>query len=160
LRDQPKLQVWTAAFKGLVEVAYMPRFCRIRAPLRSWLAAAAAFALVLQTLLSGLAATHLDPFAGSSFSDAFVICHGNGNGSTDGGQDDGTGKSPAPQSSCIFCTLVRAASAVLPTDHGIAFVESVLLSALAPAAGGEAVAYQFPKTNYQRGPPIASLVVG
>lgn len=137
----------------------MSRVCGARVPLRSWLAVATAFALALQTLLSGVAATHLDPSAGSSFSEAFAICHGNG-GSADGGQDDGTGKSPSQQSSCIFCTLVRAAPAVLPTDHCIAFIDSALASAVVPPNDGEAVAYQFPTTNYQRGPPTASLVVG
>jgi hypothetical protein len=119
---------------------------------------AAAYALALQVLLSGLAAGHFMAVADPAAGDLFVICHGRGNApSDDQGLPD---RSPLPRAPCVLCTLAQAPCAILPTHHGIAAVEPVAVSTVASASDRRVIAFVSPTGQYQRGPPARPATFG
>jgi hypothetical protein len=118
----------------------------------------AAYALALQVLLSGLAGGHFMAAANASAGDLFVICHGSGNGAPD--NPELPDKQPLPQSPCIFCTLTKAPSAILPVDHAVAIIDATMVSSVVPNNDGRVIAFDSPTGQYQRGPPLSISIFG
>src|SRR5882757_4232352 len=114
----------------LGEVRTVLHLGKARRRLRPWIAMMAAYALALQLLLTGIAAAHAVTTTESPASDLSIICHAGGDGPAV--DQDGTGKPPAPRSSCVLCTLTSASCAVLPADRGISIIETKLLSDVFP----------------------------
>jgi hypothetical protein len=105
--------------EGLGEGNSVLRAYRYQGPLRQWIAAAAAFALSFQLVLSSLAIGHLT--AGQAGTgDTFVICHGVGGSSP--ADKDGPAKQPSDQSHCVLCALTNSGCAVLPTASAVVTV--------------------------------------
>jgi hypothetical protein len=124
--------------------------------MRPWIAMAAAYALALQLLLTGIAAAHAVASTDAP-GDLFAICHGAGNGAA--GDQDGTGKQ-LPQSACVLCTLTSAASAVLLTDHSISFLDAKSFSDVFPWNDARVIEYESPTGQYQTGPPAPARIGG
>jgi hypothetical protein len=121
--------------------------------MRPWIAAVAGYALALQILLTGLAIGHASALANTSDSGLFVICHANG--SFD--KQEVPGKEPLAGSPCIFCTLAKAACAILPTGNGTAIHDPVQISNAAARTDGHILEFNSPTGQYQRGPPSISV---
>jgi hypothetical protein len=119
--------------------------------MRPWIAVAAAYALALQLLLTGIAATHAVASTDAP-GDLFVICHS-------GGDQDGTGKQ-LPRSTCVLCTLTSALCAVLPTDHSISFIDAKSFSDVFPWNDARVIEYESPTGQYQTGPPAFVRIGG
>jgi hypothetical protein len=124
--------------------------------MRPWIAAAAAYALALQVLLTGVAAGHVMAGGDASASTLFVICHGNS--SSD--DQELPGKAPSAQSPCILCTLAKAPCAILPTDHGIAVSNAMGTANAAARTEGRILEFNSPTGQYQRGPPMSISIFG
>jgi hypothetical protein len=124
--------------------------------MRPWIAMAAAYALALQLLLTGMAAAHAVASTDAS-GDLFVICHSTGDGAA--GDQDGTGKQ-LPQSPCALCTLTSASCAILPTDHCISFVDAKSFSDVFPWNDARIIQYDSPTGQYQTGPPARARISG
>ena len=116
----------------------------------------AAYALALQVLLSGLAGAHAMA-AGSVASDLFVICHGSGDGPTDG--QNVPDEAPRPASPCVLCTLTKAPCAILPIDHSIITIDVVAASKVVPRKDGRIIEFESPTGRYQRGPPASDASI-
>jgi hypothetical protein len=107
-------------------------------------------------LLSGLAAGHFMAPADASAGGLFAICHGSGAASPD---DQGLpDKQPPPQSPCVFCTLTKAPSAVLPMGHGVAMIDAIMVSTAVPKNDGRIIPFDSPTGQYQRGPPTTAFI--
>jgi hypothetical protein len=126
--------------------------------MRPWIAMVAAYALALQVLLSGMAGGHFMAAADASAGNLFVICHGSGNGSFD--NPELPDKQPLPQSPCVLCTLTNAPSAILPSGHGIAVIDAIMVSTVVPGNDGRVIAFDSPTGQYQRGPPSGISIFG
>ena len=118
---------------------------------------AAAYALALQLLLTGIAAAHAVASTDVSAGELFAICHGAGDGAV--GDQDGTGKQ-LPQSPCVLCTLTSAPCAVLPTDHSISFIDAKSFSDVFPWNDARIIQYDSPTGQYQTGPPAPARISG
>jgi hypothetical protein len=70
------------------------------------------------------------------------------------------GKEPLAGSPCIFCTLAKAACAILPTGNGTAIHDPVQISSAAARTDGHILEFSSPTGQYQRGPPIGISVFG
>jgi hypothetical protein len=126
--------------------------------MRPWIAIVAAYALALQVLLTGIAAGHVMAVGDASTGDLFVICHGGGDNSSDSG--DLPDKLPLPRSPCVLCTLADGPSTILPTHHGIATVDALMVSNVVPRNDGRIIGFDSPTGQYQRGPPASVFVFG
>lgn len=91
-------------------------FCEaksMRAGIKRFLVAGAAFAIALQTALWGIAPTHaalpVDPFT--------VICHSEASGPTDRSSDEAP---LSPSHACEHCNLCTAFAPPLPPDTALA----------------------------------------
>jgi hypothetical protein len=118
----------------------------------------AAYALALQLLLTGIAAAHAVTTTESPGGDLFVICHAGGDGPA--GDQDGTGKPPAPRSSCVLCTLTSTSCAVLPADRGISIIDAKLFSDVFPWNDAPTIQFNSPTGQYPRGPPAPVRIGG
>jgi hypothetical protein len=116
----------------------------------------AAYALALQVLLSGIAAGHFMAAGDASAGGLFAICHGAGAASPDDQQLPD--KQPLPQSPCVFCTLTKAPSTILPSGHGIAIVAAIIVSTAVPQDDGRIIPFDSPTGQYQRGPPTTAFI--
>jgi hypothetical protein len=137
-------------------VRFVSQPSRARRPARPWIAVLAAYALALQVLLSGVAVGQ--SMAAGSTSDAFVVCHGNGDDPA--GDPNGSGKPPLERSPCMLCTLAKAACAVLPADQGVSRLDFSTVASVVPAHGGRLIEYESPTGQYQRGPPLGGIFAG
>jgi hypothetical protein len=115
----------------------------------------AGYALALQVLLTGLAIGHSIAL-GTASESLFVICHADG--SSD--KQEVPGKEPLAGSPCIFCTLAKAACAILPTGNGTAIHDPVQISSAAARTDRHILEFSSPTGQYQRGPPIGISVFG
>jgi hypothetical protein len=118
---------------------------------------AAAYALALQVLLSGLAGAHAMA-AGSVAGDLFVICHGGGDGPAD--SQNVPDQPPRPASPCVLCTLTKAPCAILPIDHSIITMDVVAASKVVSRKDGRIIEFESPTGRYQRGPPASASIFG
>ena len=118
---------------------------------------AAAYALALQVLLSGLAGGHTMA-VGSVANDLFVICHGSGDDPTD--SQNVPGEAPRPTSPCLLCTLTKAPCAILPIDHSIITIDVVAASKVVPRKDDRVIEFESPTGRYQRGPPASASIFG
>ena len=135
----------------------MLKLRRFRGRMRPWIAMAAAYALALQVLLSGLAGAHAMAI-GSVAGDLFVICHGSGDGPAD---DQNVPDQPQrPTSPCVLCTLTKAPCAILPIDHSIVTIDVVAASNVVPRKGRRIIEFESPTGRYQRGPPASASIFG
>ncbi len=125
---------------------------------RPWVAVAAAYAIAIQALLTGIAGAHLATRADLS-DQAFVVCHGS-DGIPGSGEDDGSGKSGVDHASCALCTLARAAPAILPISHGITPPVAFVVATTVAPIPVEVVDYNLSAGHSPRGPPIAVGSVG
>jgi hypothetical protein len=123
--------------------------------MRPWIATVAAYALALQVLLTGVAASHAMPEGNASGTSQFVICHGDG--SSDGQPPD---KQPLAHSPCVFCTLAKAPCAILPTGHSVVISRAMGISNAALQSEGRIIAFHSPTGQYQRGPPLSISAFG
>jgi hypothetical protein len=125
--------------------------------MRPWIAMVAAYALALQVLLTGIAAGHVMAVGDAPAGELFVICHGGGDNSSD--SRDLPDKLPVPRSPCVLCTLAHG-SAILPTHHGIATLDALMVSNVVPRSDGRIIAFDSPTGQYQRGPPAGTFIFG
>jgi hypothetical protein len=128
-----------------------------RGRMRPWIAMAAAYALALQVLLSGLAGAHAmasGPVAG----DLFVICHGSGDGPAD--SQNVPDQPPRSASPCVLCTLTNAPCAILPIDHIVVTIDVVAASNVVSRNVGRIIEFESPTGRYQRGPPARASIFG
>jgi hypothetical protein len=130
---------------------------RFRGRMRPWIAMAAAYALALQVLLSGLAGAHAMA-AVSVADDLFVICHSSGDASADG--QNVPDQLPRPASLCVLCTLTNAPCAILPIDHSIITIDVVAASKVVSRKDGRIIEFESPTGRYQRGPPASASIFG
>jgi hypothetical protein len=115
--------------------------------LRTWVAVAAAYAFVLQVLLTGILATQM-AVASAASADPFAICY---SGTSAGGEHNGAGAPPTHQT-CYVCAVATAVpltpAAAEPTlisfSHAAAFRPAPVL----PAFVGQ---LHSPRTS--QGPP-------
>jgi hypothetical protein len=131
---------------------------KARQGMRPWIAVAAAYALALQLLLTGIAAAQAAAGPDAPAGGLFAICHGAGDNAA--GDQDGTGKPPLSRSPCVLCTLTSAACAVLPTDHSIAFIDAKSFSDVFPWNDARMIQYDSPTGQYQTGPPARARISG
>ena len=124
--------------------------------MRPWIATVAAYALALQVLLTGMAAGQFMAAGNESASSLFVICHGNGSSDN----QDLPDKQPLAQFPCILCMLAKAPCAILPTDHGIAIIDTMGISNAAVRRDGHIIEFNSPTGQYQRGPPLSTSIFG
>ena len=134
----------------------MLKWRNARNRMRPWIAAVAAYALALQGLLTGVAAGHFKAAGDASASSLFVICHGNS--SSD--DRDLPGKEPLARSPCMLCTLAKTPCAILPSDHGIALSDAMVISNAAARTDGPVLEFNSPTGQYQRGPPMGISIFG
>jgi hypothetical protein len=125
---------------------------------RSWIAIAAAYALALQVLLSGLAAGHFAAVGEAAASDLFVICHGAGGGSPDG--QNLPEKPPLVGSCCVLCTLTQASFAILPVEHDLAAFNAMPTANVGSRRDARIIEFGSPTGQYQRGPPTSGVIFG
>ena len=118
---------------------------------------AAAYALALQVLLSGIAGAHAMAGAGSGSDSLFVICHGSGDASSDSQNVPDT---PRPATPCLLCTLTSAPCAILPVDHSIATIDVVAAASLVARTEARIIEFDSPTGRYQRGPPARTAIFG
>jgi hypothetical protein len=130
---------------------------RFRGRMRPWIAMAAAYALALQVLLSGLAGAHAMA-AVSIAGDLFVICHGSGDGPAD--SQNVPDQAPRPASPCVLCTLTKVPCAILPLDHTIVTLDVVAASKVVSRNVGRIIEFDSPTGRYQRGPPASASIFG
>ena len=135
----------------------MLKLRRFRGRMRPWIAMAAAYALALQVLLSGLAGAHAMA-AGSVAGDLFVICHGSGDGPAD--SQNVPDQAPRPASPCVLCTLTNSPCAILPLDHIVVTMDVVAASNIVPRKDGRIIEFESPTGRYQRGPPASASIFG
>jgi hypothetical protein len=116
----------------------------------------AAYAFVLQLLLTGVAAAQVA--AGKSpEGDLFVICHG---GDGPAGDQNGPGKTPLAQSPCALCTLTSAPCAILPGAHAVSTADLRSSSDVVISADDRIIRSDSPGRQYQRGPPAFARISG
>jgi Protein of unknown function (DUF2946) len=130
---------------------------RFRGRMRPWIAMAAAYALTLQVLLSGLAGAHAMA-AVSVAGDLFVICHSSGDASADG--QNAPDQAPRPASPCVLCTLTKAPCAILPLGHVVVTIDAVAASNVVSRNVGRIIEFESPTGRYQRGPPASASIFG
>jgi hypothetical protein len=117
--------------------------------MRSWLAMTAAFALALQMLLGGILMAQA---AGGTPDGLSTICTSDGSAPS----DHGSGKT-ANHEICVFCTLAKAAHAVLPADTAVSRLDVRLLAIIGPEPAAQISEFHSPTGRYQRGPPRAPV---
>ncbi len=133
----------------------MLRAGRTSAGVRPWVALVAAYALAFQVLLSGFAASRVQAADGAA-ADLFVICHGDGSSSNDGG----SGPAKSAQPSCMLCTLAKGAHAILPLAHAISALDARSDALVALPGGERIIQYESPTGRYSRGPPVDEFRAG
>jgi hypothetical protein len=131
--------------------------CRYQGRLRPWIAAAASIALALQLVLASALAT-FSAAAHAGTPDVFAICHGAG-GEQPSGQND-PGKQGDDQSHCVLCTLTCGAHAVLPIAPEAASLDRGVVPAPVGRRHAQVTEYESPTGEYQRGPPLHTLIAG
>jgi hypothetical protein len=136
---------------------FVLQLLRARTGVRPWIAMAAAYALALQVLLSGVMAGHVMAAVDASTANLFVICHGSGNGPSD---DQGLPDQQSRRAPCVLCTLTPTPCAILPIDHDIARVPALVVSSVVPGNEGRVFQYDSPTGRYQRGPPPPAIIFG
>ena len=116
--------------------------------MRPWIATAAAFALALQVLLSGILATQAEA-ANLVADNPFTICLSDGSTAP---ADHGADKA-AKHPSCVLCTVAKTAHALVPSfADGIRLDVRQLAEVVSPST--ERIAqYVSPTGQFQRGPP-------
>jgi hypothetical protein len=118
---------------------------------------AAAYALALQVLLSGIAASQL-VVAAASAGDLFVICHGS---RSDPSNDQNLPDEPQlPRPPCVLCTLTQAPCVIVLVDHDIARLPAIIVSNVVPGNDGRIFQFDSPTGRYQRGPPSRAVIFG
>ena len=126
-------------------------FCRTQRRFRAWAAAVAAYGLVLQMLLAGIAATQASA-ADAARDDIFIICTGSGEGSSADHRRTGA---PGHQHDCGMCVLTLAPTARIPADIAVIFrleaAAGLSWSLSAPARVGK---HYCPKSA--QGPPAVA----
>jgi hypothetical protein len=142
--------------EGFGEGNSVLRAYRYHGPMRQWIAAAAAFALSLQLVLSSLAIGHLTARQAGT-GDTFVICHGVGGSSP--ADQDGPAKQPSDQSHCFLCTLTNSGCAILPTASVVTFAPGTC-SRYLTCHDAQVSEYHSPTGKFQRGPPLHTLAAG
>lgn len=111
---------------------------------RPWIAAIAAYAVVLQLFAAGL--LH-HAYAGQTL-DASAICYGTG-----AGDKNIPGKTPAHQMPCLLCVCsMAAAPGVLPVA-AIVPVHTKLAASVVVASGLAALVAALPTPRLSQGPP-------
>jgi hypothetical protein len=143
--------------EGLGEGNSVLRAYRYQGPLRQWIAAAAAFTLSFQLVLSSLAIGHLAAWQAGT-GDTFVICHGVGGSSP--ADKDGPAKQPSDQSHCVLCALTNSGCAVLPTASAVVTLAPGACSPYLTCRDAQVSEYHSPTGRFQRGPPLHTLVAG
>jgi hypothetical protein len=136
------------------EMSAVLQLCRHQGRPRQWIAAAAAFALALQLLLSSAGLGQLTAWH-TGIGDAFAICHGAGESAP--GDRNGPAQQQDPQSHCILCTLRSSGCAVLPTTSPVATFVQDLDSRPLFALDAQVTEHHSPTGEYQRGPPLYGL---
>jgi hypothetical protein len=126
--------------------------------LRRCIAAAATFTLALHVLLSPLAIGKPALGQAGASGDVFVICHGAG-GSSDADQD-GPAQQPTQDAHCVLCTPTHNGCAVVPGASLIVSLDPGEFSQLIVARNAQVTEHHSPTGEYQRGPPLHTLVAG
>src|SRR5262249_18813256 len=127
------------------------RLSRTQSWIRPWLAMAAAYALSLQLILSGLVGGHFDTALAAD--DGFAICHTDANG-------DGSNAPPVQHTPCMLCTLSQHFSAVCPTPQSVSLLHLDSLAVVFSEATDWTFQRRSPTGQYPRGPPTDMTVIG
>ena len=119
---------------------------------------AAAYAVAFQLVIAGFAASHLSIAADDFSGDLFITCLGHQ--SSDLSDQGVPGKRPVDQSSCVFCTVASANSAIIPVDCSATVASNLPFSQIMRPSDDQVVAYVSPTGQYQRGPPARVFAAG
>jgi hypothetical protein len=123
---------------------------RFYAGLRPWLAAAAAYCLLIQSLFAGVALGHMAANAGAA-EHTFVIC-------SDGGTANGSGKpdaSPAHRSACVLCAATPVVAALPDAAAPVARLQMSGTALPTPATAVVAPSFRHSPRQSQGPPQIA-----
>jgi hypothetical protein len=118
------------------------RFWKSRLGLRSCIAAAAAYALALQILLTGFAGSY--PVSDLSSSDFALLCQ-HSSGDTPGG-------APSQETHCVLCTIADGPYVVFGNDFERLVVRVGLVSVV-PLVNDHPASSNSANARYPRGPP-------
>lgn len=134
----------------------MARFWRSQAHLRPWTAAALAYLVAVQLLLTGIAASHLglasDPLSGN----VFITCLGHSIGPD--ADQGGSGQRPVDQTPCVFCNMAGGTCAIIPVVHNASVITTYL--DILVVGDDQVVEYDSPTGQYPRGPPATDFAAG
>src|SRR5262245_8517370 len=112
---------------------------------------AAAYALSLQLVVSGLVGGHFDTAPAAD--DGFAICHG-------GADQDGSNPAPVQHAPCMLCTLSQHFSAVCPAPQSVSLAQFDSLAVVFGEATDWAFQRRSPTGQYPRGPPTDMTAIG
>jgi hypothetical protein len=139
---------------GSFQVFGAYRYC---GGLRRWIAAAAAFSLALQVLVSPLASGKPVPWEAGANGAVFLICHGVGANSD--ADQDGPTKEPLQDIHCPLCTLANN-YAVLPVATVVVSLDLAKFSHPAIPVDSQVTEHRSPTGEYPRGPPTHVHIAG
>jgi hypothetical protein len=88
------------------------RFRSSQARMRPWIAMVAAYALVLQMLLAGIAASDMAAAEADPLGQSFTVCLG---GDAAPVNDDNQLPAPVHHQHCVLCTIATGSAAIEPT---------------------------------------------
>jgi hypothetical protein len=125
------------------------RYWKSRLGLRSCIAAAAAYALAFQMLLTGFAGSH--PASDLPSSDFALLCQ-HSSGDTPGGAP-----APSDETHCVLCTIAHGPYAVCGNDFERLLIRVGFLSHLVSPADDHPAASISANARYPRGPPSRLL---
>ena len=120
-----------------------------RARLRPWVALLAAYAVVLQMLFTGIAASHVTAAGAGSNGDPFVICYGNRGVPID---NPIPADYPFHEHHCVLCSVAAEPAGVLSAAAGYSFSSIVDGFVRWPTASGFPPA-QHCTPRLSQGPP-------
>jgi len=127
---------------------------RYRGHGRRWIAAATAFAVACQLLLSAAVRGQATAAEAGPTGELFAICHGLGN---DSPADPQPSKQSDYQTHCVLCTLASDTWAVIPPATASAAFDPGVSSELITPCDSQIVQVVSLASEYPRGPPTSSL---
>jgi hypothetical protein len=144
---------------GSTGEVFVSHFWRDRTYLRPLIAAASAYVLVLQVLISGLGGALAGASDELSLRDLLILCQHNPTGAADAAAPDGT-KAPQLDAHCPLCTAAHGIDALAAVHFDCSFIVSKLISDLLQPRDERAAVDTLPIVHHARGPPVDVAVFG
>jgi len=135
------------------------QFWRDRTYLRPLIAAASAYVLVLQILISGLGGALVVASDDLSLRDLLILCQHNPTGTADVGAPDGP-KAPQLDAHCALCTAVHGVDALPALHFDFSIIVSKLISDVLQPRDERAAVDTLPIVHHARGPPADAAALG